>query len=164
MPRAKSAKQMRTKEQLAQEYGAILFALKIWGDIDRNHKDGNARQVLIDRMAANGFVIGEVAFNNRMLTLVSKGNVSLLKERNKTYRINLLRIPEGTPNPYEGREGLPEVSDKPEFKHVTLNGYRELSIPERLAMVNELNEAAKKVNESILEDVATTSSLFTVAS
>lgn len=148
----------------SEQYGAIVWALQTWGDINEGYKGGNAAATLLDRISTAGYVITEKDFTNRLRYLVTLGVVSIIRsgktgKGGAALNIRLVAPPQPMPpNPFLGLIGDTDLADavavvEDSGSHVVLNGYRKLSLSDRMALLGEIAEAEALVRASIMDDL-----------
>lgn len=173
--RASNGKRITGTISNSDQYGAILWSLKHWGDINEGYKGGNATATLRKRMSEHGYDMTDKDFSNRMRYLADMKVIQVIREKpgGSAFNIRLVNAPATMPpDPFAAeinrtklkseheaevkvwKNGGPAEVVHVEHEHVTLNGYRKLTIPQRLALLDELNAASTQVNASIKEDLA----------
>lgn len=122
---------------LPPNQAAIVWALKLGGDINETHKGGNAARALFDRITEQGFVYRTYKnFNNSIYILKTKGIVQRIQKGTQTYALRLLDDSQMGDNPFVGKALVPFV--EPE---TLLGDMRSWPITKRCQLMRELSDS-----------------------
>ena len=94
----------RPAANTAKQELQILWALAIGGDINENHRGGNASKTFNARLKDLGVKIDSKDVYNRMYSMENRGWIERLTKDNKCYAIRLKINPDEVgSNPFEGK-------------------------------------------------------------
>jgi hypothetical protein len=123
----------------------IVWALKLQGDINETHAGGDALHALIERLAENGIALERKVVLAAVIRLKKAGVLKVLSQGQRKYaiRLNERALDVLPPNPFEDAKPKKQrksmVALELEEPAVDLsNGHGELSITQRLQLIEEL--------------------------
>lgn len=137
--------------QNVRQYAAILWTLKLDGDVNENHQNGNATVVLRERVMrrASG-ILSEEDFANRFIYMKKVGMVYTMpkggKRPAKVIRLAGEFDENEYPNPFPEEVYRPELVERTTNLPVPaegslMNGQREWPIKKRLQLIAELSRS-----------------------
>jgi hypothetical protein len=120
----------------------VLWDLKLHGDINETHQGGNAKEFQKQRLADLGMAVTDSAYNQAIVKLRNQGLIKTVKQGLTVHAIRLGKVPNWPPNPFENAKPKKQrrsmVALELEEPAVDLNGHGELSITQRLQLIEEL--------------------------
>lgn len=119
----------------------IVWELRLRGDVNETHQGGNASDVLFHRLKAQGYPRSFQSFSTAVSNLTKTGQLKVLKHATVRHAIRLGTINEWPPNPFENmkppKSTMIDLTVEPPTASL-LNGHADLSITQRLQLIEEL--------------------------